>query len=74
MNIIEALGLCKSGHKVRPVCWRTLNAGHWVESIPTPCHSEPCVFVEAGTLEEMPHALRLSLPPEFLGDWEVVDG
>lgn len=66
MNIIEAIGLCESGHKVRPVSWRTINPHHWVEFR---CH----VFVEFGSREEMPHALRLQHPDEFLGEWETVE-
>ncbi len=73
MNLIEALGLCQSGHRVRPVCWRTLNPGHWIESWPTPSHKDPCIFAEHGTMQEMPHALRLQFPPEFLGEWETVE-
>ncbi len=73
MNIIKALNLCKSGHKVRPVCWRTLNAGCWVEAIETPHSKESHIFVEKGTMQEMPHALRLQFPPEFLGQWETVE-
>ncbi len=73
MTIIEALGLCQSGHLVRPVCWRTRNAGHWIEAIPTPARGEGCFFAEHGTMEEIPHALRLCHPSEFLGDWETVE-
>ncbi len=74
MNIIEALNLCKGGgHKVRPVCWRTLNPGCWVEAIHTPAHDPDYIFVEKGAMQEMPHALRLQFPTEFLGEWEVVE-
>jgi hypothetical protein len=74
MNLIEALTLCReTGARVRPVCWRTLNPNHWVERIVTPAHSEPCIFVEKGEREEIPHALRLQFPSEFLGKWEEVE-
>ncbi len=68
MTIVEALGLCMSGHTVRPVCWRKTNIGCWLTYIDT-----RCLFVENGTMQEMPHALRLSTPDEFLGEWEVVE-
>ena len=74
MNLIEALNLCQhGGHRVRPTCWRTLNPGHWIEAVPTPHHSGPCIFAEHGTYQEIPHILRLQFPPEFLGDWETVE-
>ncbi len=73
MNIIEALGLCQSGHLVRPVCWRTLNTGHWIEAIPTPTCGEACFFAEHGTMEEIPHSLRLARAREFFGEWETVE-
>ena len=74
MDIIEALNLCHGGgHRVRPVCWRTLNPGHWVEAMPSPSHDPPYFFVEKGEMEEMPHALRLQFPTEFLGEWEVYE-
>lgn len=73
LGIVEALLLCQDrGKRVRPVCWRTLNAVCWVEALPTPHHDEPCIFIEKGLTQEMPHALRLQFPPEFLGKWEVV--
>jgi hypothetical protein len=72
VNLIEALKRCQEGQRVRPVCWRTLNPGHWVEALPTPLSADPCIFVEKGAREEMPHALRLQFPTEFLGEWEVV--
>ncbi len=67
MTLIEALNLCMSGHRVRPVCWNNTNPEHWVVYIDT-----RCLFVECGKWEEMPHALRLSTPDEFLGKWETV--
>jgi len=70
MNIIEALRLCRSGHKVRPVCWRGGNPGQWVE-VRGPA-SAP-FFVEHGTTQEIPHALRLAIPDEFLGEWETLE-
>lgn len=72
MNIIEALRACQSGAFVRPCCWRAVNPERWVQAITTPSRAEPCFFAEHGTMEEIPHALRLSLPSEFFGAWEVV--
>lgn len=65
MTIIEAISLCMSGHKVRPLTWRTLNPDHWIEY-------RQHIFVECGTMEEIPHALRLMHPDEFLGEWETM--
>jgi hypothetical protein len=74
MTITEALTLCRDGgHKGRPVCWRTVNAGCWVEAVPWPSGKDKVIFVEKGRLEEMPHALRLQFPAELLGEWEVYD-
>ncbi len=73
MTIIEALTRCRDeGIRVRPVCWRTLNSRHWVESVDTPSAPPWCFFVEHGEMEEIPHALRLSAEAEFLGTWEEV--
>lgn len=67
MNIIQALILCQDdGHRVRPVCWRKINPDHWLIF-------RGGLFVEHGEWEEMPHALRLTLPAEFLGEWEIVE-
>lgn len=70
MTILEALALCKSGHLVRPVCWRKLNPRCWIEFHST---GGPINFVECGVLQEIPHALRLEREEEFLGEWEVVE-
>ncbi len=72
MTIIEALKLCQTGAKVRPVCWRKVNPQHWVEYVrmETPPSG---AFAEGGTTEEIRHALRLSFPAEFLGEREVVE-
>jgi len=73
MTILEALTACKAGTKVRPVCWANLNPYHWVEARPrTGCPGQYTIFVEVGTMEEMPHALRLQHESEFLGEWEVM--
>lgn len=72
MNMIEALRLCQGGGwRVRPVCWQRTNPNHWVEL--RGGRLVPAVFVESGSREEMPHALRLSTPDEFLGEWETVE-
>jgi hypothetical protein len=69
MNILEALRLCKDGgHRVRPILWRSLNPDHWIEARK---HGAVVFFVECGAWEEIPHALRLSRPEEFLDEWET---
>lgn len=70
MTITEAIRLAKSGHKVRPICWRDINPYHWLESREL---MGEVVFVECGAFEEMPHALTLFREGEFLGEWEVVE-
>ena len=69
MNMLDALRLChRDGKRVRPVKWRTLNPDHWIE-----CRaSTRQFFVECGTMEEFPHALRLADVEEFLVPWEEV--
>jgi len=67
MNITKALGRSCRGHKVRPTTWRTINPDHWIEF-------RHHVFVECGKMEEIPHALRLMHPDEFLGEWETIEG
>ena len=71
MTIIEALNLCQhGGHRVRPVCWRTSNPDHWIEG--RGGRVLDFIFVECGSMEELPHPLRLQSPAEFLGEWETV--
>lgn len=69
MTIIEALRKAEDGAKVRPTVWRTINPEHWVYAVRMN-PSVPVSFVEGGTFEEMPHALRLCSSQEFLGEWE----
>ena len=70
MNMLEALRRCKgTSRKVRPVCWRTMNPDHWIQYV----GGNGGFFAEYGTMEEMPHALRLARRDEFLGDWEFVE-
>jgi hypothetical protein len=67
MNIIHALTLCRDdGRRARPVCWREINPSHWIIF-------RSGIFLEHGEREEMPHALRLMRPEEFLGEWEIVE-
>lgn len=68
MEMKEALNLCMSGHKVQPTCWHVTNPRHWIIY-----NDQSQIFLEHGSLEEIPHALRLMTPDEFLGDWEVVE-
>ncbi len=75
MNIIEALTRCKSGSRVRPVVWGEINLHHWVESrrYDTTDPGTHTIFCECGSIEEIPHALRLNRDDEFLGPWEVLE-
>lgn len=70
MNLLEALQLAQRGKRVRPTCWQVTNADHWVESRPYLNTYPPDLFVECGTMEEIPHRLCLQLGAEFLGEWE----
>lgn len=70
MNIIEALAEAKAGKKVRPVFWINHNRNHWVQAV---TFNGQTYFVEHGSREEMPHALRMEMEQEYLGEWEVVE-
>lgn len=74
MTIIEALKLCQTGQRVRPVCWRDMRPAHWVEARPYILSGgdQSTLFVECGRLEEMPHRIDLQFEEEYLGDWEVM--
>lgn len=72
MNILDAIWIAKV-HKraVRPRCWAVRNPDHWVEARD---NDGAVVFVEAGGMREMAHALQLQHEDELLGDWEEVEG
>ncbi len=71
MNLNEALLLAKADIKVRPKCWARTNPDHWVAAMPYTSRFGPRIlFVECGSMEEMPHALHLQYEDELLGEWE----
>lgn len=67
MGIVEALQLCKSGWKVRPVSWNHF----WVEYRPNP-HGHP--FFAACREGGIEYQMTLNMVEEFLGEWVVVEG
>lgn len=70
MELKEALGLCESGHAVRPVCWHKVTPLNWIESRRM---GTEVVFVECGVYREIGVRLHLQFKDEFMGEWEVVD-
>jgi hypothetical protein len=73
MTILDALWTAKV-HKrcVRPRCWAVRSPDRWVEARDD--GTAQVVFVEAGTMQEMAHALQLQYEDELLGEWEEVEG